>query len=439
MLDRLGWWWISLLLLVPAPARAGTPARVVVDLAGRDPDVVLAQVRGVMGDDLAAEVRPLDEVLDAGLGPWVAAGPARLLPCEAERTSREELAARLADAERLIEELEFHAARDLLAEIEADACGSIDAVDAGTWARVPFLLGLAQFYIGDAGAAREAFRRAGERRPDLEWDTRFAPEPQQTFLLGLEDAVRSARVQLSPPVGERAVFLVDGVPLDPETPVELIGERHVLQAAGADGEHAGATLVITGPGAVRLRDRAGLADDLAAGPQGEAGAAAYATVAAAAQARGYAEVLVLTDPSGAGAQWYSAIDGRWRPAALDVADRLARAQRAKAAGGVLVGAGVATAIGGAALGFGQLAQATALEQQMTSSAALYDMLLPDYREHQAVAAVGFGVLAAGGVMVAAGIASANRGAQLEQELEAAAPAQVGVLITPTGVGVAGRF
>ena len=76
---------------------------------------------------------------------------------------------------------------------------------------------------------------------------------------------------------------------------------------------------------------------------------------------------------------------------------------------------------------------------MEASAAMYDLLIDDFRDHRNLTGAGLGVAAAGGTCVAVGAVLLIRGAGLRRASREAP--QLGLLITPSGgwLSVGGRW
>ena len=407
----------ALFFAVVGPARAdeSMPARMVVDASGSgDRDAFLEQLRDAFGESFEARVVDVETALDHGFGPWAVSSPATLQQCSAEPLSGADLDGAIAEIESLMLALEYGDATARLAMMESRLCAATDALVADTASRVPFLLGICRFYAGDEDSARAAFLRAVERRPELEWDPDFPPAPQQVFLKALGAAIRSPRTVLD--LDERPLHLwIDGVEVPADsTSVALIGPRHLLQASRGDGHvdtlelHTGEAdrITLLGP----RQARAGLLES----PGTEEGEIAFGRLVVAAHRMGHAEVIVMQSPHPDLAWRYNDVERCWSKVSLVLGHQLALARQTRTAGGMMMGVGATLAFTGAAIGATSLANGRALLDDMELDAGMYDMLEDEYQSHRRGTAIGFGVMAVGCAMVAAGIPFLFQAARVEK-------------------------
>jgi hypothetical protein len=224
------------------------------------------------------------------------------------------------------------------------------------------------------------------------------PDAQQVFLQGLADAVRAQGIRLAWPALEplTAVY-VDGVPL-PREGTQISAGRHTVQIDDGSGALRGLWLQADGAEEVALLGAAGLTERLRPGPLGE-GAAAAAVLVEWAVARGYAAVLLVSDPTRAGGWWWDSKSGEWSAVHLLDNPGLRRARGQQAAGAAFLGGGAALAVLGTALAVDQRRQAEELRPEMEASAAMYDLLIDDFGDHRNRTGAGLGVAAAGGTCV----------------------------------------
>ncbi len=436
-----------LLITLSVPPPAAAAPRMVVDLsASGDAAEVLAPLRAAFGPSYDADVVDVPGALARTGGAWSFLAPAVAEPWDVEPIAAVEVAAAMEAIEAQMQAVDHGAAQGRLEELQRRLAACPDPVPAGTLARIPFLLGIIHFYAGDAEAARGAFQQAAERDPEMDWDTNFAPEPQQVFLAGLADAVRAPRTTLAIDPGDRPVRLwVDGV----EVPVGarehmLVGEEHLVQYGEAGGPLATVVLRTGGAARTALVGPRSVEKGLSGTPDSEAGRPVFRMLASRARRAGYTEVLVVGGPDAEMAWLHDDRVGAWARVSLVLGRKLAQARGFQAVGGLLVGVGAAVAVSGAVFGVvshdrGQDAYQTMQLDDGTISPGLYDLHHADYEQYQQDASTGWTLFAIGGAALAAGIPLTAHGVSLQR----AAMQDPGVLLAagPGGftVGLRGDF
>jgi hypothetical protein len=429
-----------LTLTTAGPAHAAGRSRAIIDLTGTDDEAaVMKRLKDSFGAGFQAELVPLEALFDTRTGPWIASPPGQLQGCSGAPRDLAAIHAGLADAEALIDALDYDAATPLLLELDEALCACTEPLDPRAVHRIPYLRGIVEFYSEDRDAARRSFGRAASLVDKLEWDTTFSPEPQQVFLLGVGDAMQAPGSTLKP--GDRPVDLwVDGHPVASDGEgTELGGDRHVLQFRDADGQLQGMTLVVDGDGDIHLFDLEDLAHALAATPEEPLGASSYDAVAAAAARLGYAEVAIIAEKAWDRCWWFNEIDGVWKPVSLLAGARLRAARNHKTAGGVLTGSGGAIIVAGTILALTQLAAMEDLRPEMETYASTYALNIDQYEQHRTSAAAGIGMLAAGGAVLNAGLLLMARGKAIQDETDV--DPRLTVLASPDGAWIAlqGKF
>jgi hypothetical protein len=432
----------ALVMAAPGPAHAVGRSRAVIDLTGTpDEATVMKRLKDSFGAGFQAELVPIEALIDSSTGPWIASPPGQLQPCSGEPRSLSEIQAGLADAEALIDALDYDAAMPLLQELDEVLCACTEPLDPRAVRRIPYLRGIAEFYSADRDAARRSFSRAASLVDKLEWDTAFSPEPQQVFLLGVGDAMQEPGWTLVPGVGDAPVDLwVDGHPVASDGEgIPLGGDRHVLQFRDTDGQLRGKTLVTDGAGDVHLLGLEELTVGLGATPDDAQGAPSYAAVAAAAARLGYPEVAIIAETAWDRCWWFNEIDGVWKPVSLLAGGRLRAARNHRTAGGVLTGTGGAVVVAGTILALTQLAAMEDLRPEMETNASSYALNIDQYEQHRTSAAVGVGLLAAGGAVLNAGLLLMAKGKAIQDETDV--DPRLTVFAAPGGawVGLSGKF
>ncbi len=441
----------AVILLAGSPARADEPegALVVVATGEAASEQVLDHLRAGLGDAFDAEVVEAASLPEGPLGPWRISVPGALIPCDGAALDPEEIASALAEAEAALQAVDHERALSLLDDLDGRLCACTAPVDQASFARIPYLRGVAAFVAGDIAAARRSFLVAGERQPDITWDNTFAPDPQQLFLEALVMAVRSTRTTVVLPEGERPERLVvDGVEIAPtETSLELTGRFHLLQVADAGGTTRSRVLDTSGAGELALYGPASLGASLARGPGSAEGALALATLWSLVSTPRHRDVVVLADPEARLAWARGADEGAWRTVVLLVSPQLRRARRLQRAGGVLLVAGLATAAAGAGVAGGAAAAGGDVLDEMTLpdgdiSGGMWDLRHEDYeRQLQAnragwiVTGVGVAVAAAGLPLLLAG----GRARRAAEDADGAASLVLGPGPGDVGVALAGRW
>jgi hypothetical protein len=422
---------LLLALAVVLPAVADEPRRAALDLdpaTGRD--ATRSKIDRLLGVAFDPEHADLAAMLDTGYGAWAPLPPAQLLPCEAGAMTAAELHAVLDEAEGLLEQLEYGDAGARLSRAERALCACSDPFVAADAVRIAFLQGITDHYSGDPDSARRSFQRAAERDPGLTWDPDYPPEARAAFNEGLAGARGAPRAALTAVEGLPRI-LVDGQLVGP-APVELFGERHVLQVVGDDGGLHGAWLHTGGADAVHLID----ANALRAGLR-EARPGAYPLLGALAAHAGYDELAVVSPGERDTLMHYRADAGTWLEVRSGTSDAHRPARRHEAAGLAALGAGAAMVIAGAAVMDHHASAASELEPTMLDSAGMYDLLLPDFEKHRRGTDAGTAIAVAGGVVVATGLVLLARGGALRR----GEGPQLGVAASPgvAWITVQGRF
>ena len=435
------------LLLVAAAAIQGVVhaearSRVVVDLTTvGGGEAVVPLLRGAFGDGFKADVIGLEEVLDTGDGPWRVLPPGRLGHCASAPTSAADIESSLAEVEATVGSLEYARALADLDDLRNRLCACTEPLPTYLPSRIAFLQGIARFYTGDEDAARSSFRQAAELTEKLDWDRNFSPDPQQIFLLGLGDAIQSARSHLRLSLDDRpATLYIDGREIDSATTdVELVGARHVLQFDRGDGTLVGMDHYIDSPGDIDLIGPKEIRSRLSNSPDTDATGVAFAFLVESAVAKGYTEVMVLNDERWDHCWWFNVIDDEWRHITLAAGAKLREAKRNKTAGGVLAGTGAAMMVGGALLAATHLTAMSDLKPEMEGSASGYALHIDEYNAHRSSAGVGIGLLAGGGVAASMGVVFLARGAALQRE--AAVDPRLTVVVSPGGAwfAISGTF
>jgi len=434
---------VALPLSLPGFAWSATEPRLAVTLGEQDPDAALTHLRQAFGSEYDAAILGVPEALDRGFGPWVVDGPATLATCDRPALATDELLAELHEIEGLMQSLEYGDARSRLTALDGRLCAATEPLPPHALGRIPFLVGIALFYQqGDEPEfIRAWFRKAVERQPEIQWDANFPPDPQSLFMEAVGQVVRSPRVPLDVAPGDRPPQLyVDGAPIGADRlAVTLVGTEHFVQIGGA-GEPL-RTLVLQTRDAERVRwlGPGRVAAGLTETPRTDAGAEAFAALQRAAQQRGHTVVLVLQDPDPDLAWRYDAIERRWACVSLVMGRQLERAKQARDIGGVMIGAGAATAATGAAIWATNYQQGAELQGLMRSSHVAYNQLQDQYGANQRGANAGITVLCAGAAVAIAGIPVAIQGARMEKA--AREDPRLGFVPSPEGVwlGVSGEW
>jgi hypothetical protein len=426
-------WLACIAVLGAGSAWAGPKARLVVDVPGdSDSDAVLEHLRGAFGDRFDARVADVAGSLERGFGPWGVVAPAEMAPCDADSLGLEQIQASLVEAEGLMQALEYEQALQMLEELDAKLCGVTEPMPAEVYARVPFLRGVIHYYAEKPAAARDAFRDAVLRQPEMEWDATYPPDPQQVFLDGVADAYRSDRIVLALDAADRPQrLLVNGTEVDAAAAeLELLGPEHLLQVGVGDSV---ATVVLHTGGALRV-ELVGpqyVAQGLILDLESEHGAGAFAVLAAAAEDAGHREVVVLGSPSAEFAWQYDDIDRAWTSVSLVLSKKLAEGRKVSGIGGALIGAGAAVAVAGAVIGVRNYTLGSELRSEMEADPGLYDYHLDEYDTHRAGSGVGVAMLGVGSALVAVGVPLLVKG----QAIQSKAVEKPQVTLAPLDGGV----
>ena len=176
--------------------------------------------------------------------PMVTSGAVAVTPCEGMPTRLQSVAESVEKAERAISYVELEAARvQLDAAVRTIGCLG-EPLDRKLGARVYYLLAVTHHARENKQAAREAFARALELQPDLEWDAYFPPDA--------EPLMRQVRLSLTSkevpvlliPAATRA--LLDGDTIEPNAQGHFavnVGP-HLIQFPDAKGT---SLLAVDGP------------------------------------------------------------------------------------------------------------------------------------------------------------------------------------------------
>lgn len=437
-------WTMPLLLLGIGPAAGAEeqPLRVVVDLGtAGDLDESLQELLSTLGSEALDEPHTLDEVLDTGFGPWGILPPSRLVACTEAPVGLPEVQAELEEIEGLIQLLEYGKAQNRLARLESRLCAVTSPLPPRLLSRVPYLHGVVSYYADNPDGARESFRRAAERDPELEWDINYPPDPQQLFLMGVGDALKSQRVTLDLSAGQRpGRLVVDGLETDEEEQtLELAGERHVLQFGGSEGTLNGVWLVSSHETKTQLVGLEAIRSKLTSIADMDVAQPYLDILTQAATRSGAAEVLVThAGPRHNGVWWYRAADGKWQDITTVVsAGSRVPGQRNNLAGTVMLTAGAGIAAGGTILNMTQANKARQVQATIGDSAGVYDLEIDNYNRHKSASEVGIGILGAGAATMVMGVVLLARG----QAVQGKAAQQTSWMIVPGGtwLGIQGQF
>lgn len=419
--------------------------RIVVDLATDSAalDEETAALLGAVDPDATYEVATLEGVLDTGFGAWGPTPPSRFVDCTAEPQALATIEAELAEIESLLEVLEYGVVQNRLTQLESSLCACSEPLPRRLLSRIPYLHGVVSFYADNREGARESFRRASERDPDLEWDTMFPPDPQQVFLMGAADALKSPQIRLVLSPSERPEGLVvNGGALGAGTDsIELVGSRHVLQFPLPDGSHRGVWLVAAESEDVELLGLDAIRGDLTGAGTLEAVQPTLDILAQAAMQRGYHELVVVHAGPRRNLAWRHLADrGKW----VDITPLRGQTPQGKArklqgAGAVMTGAGAGAVGVGAILTADQRARAQVVAEEIGDSAGLYDLRYDEYDHNRQNVALGLGIVGAGAAMMTVGAILLIGGSVMARQ----GGGNVAVLGTPTpdgfAIGVHGRF
>ncbi len=430
-----------------AHASDEAPLRVIIDFKGAEElGEPVRTLLSTMGSEAVDQVRTLDDVLDTGFGPWGILPPSRLVACTEASVGLADVQSELEEIEGLIQLLEYGKAQNRLARLESRLCAVTEPLPPRLLSRIPYLHGVVSYYADNPDGARESFRRAAEREPELEWDVNYPPDPQQLFLMGVGDALKSQRVTLDLSAEQRPERLVvDGLEVGAgETTLELKGERHVLQFGQADGTLSGVWLVSSQKSKTQLVGLDAVRSKLTSVADMDAAQPYLDILTQAATRSGAAEVLVMHGgPRQNRVWWYQAADGKWQDISnLSSAGSTVAGQRANVAGTVLLGAGAGVTAVGAILTLTQTNRARQVEAIIGDSAGVYDLEIDNYNRHKTASEVGIGVLGAGAATVVVGVISLAAGQSVHKKAgQQSAAAPVTWMIVPSGtwLGIQGKF
>ena len=199
-------------------------------------------------------------------------------------------------ARRAMDVLESDKVIGMVDDFERTAACAEEVVQAQQVAELYLLRGLARHVDGDLDLAKEDFERAAGIFPDLRWDVGYPPDPQQTYLLAREEMGQRETVTFAwsfTLVADLKVY-VDGVAVDPLTPVELSPAPHLVQVQAAS-ELVSTLVRIPAGGSAVLVDRLGATTAVLAGPSNEISAAASHSILAAVAGQWNCTQVVVVD------------------------------------------------------------------------------------------------------------------------------------------------
>jgi len=306
--------------------------------------------------------------------------------------------------------------------------------------RIGYLKGVV-LALGDRDAeAREAFRRALVVFPELDWDPRFPPAPEQLFVQAIQLALRSPSAGFA--VGSRldrdAALWLNGERVPPGGGTSSLAEgRHLLQWEAADGgfhtrviavradrdvtvsgRHDVLQAAVTGHGTPAILDRATRALEELAALEGDQGL--YLAQL------GDVDLLHRFDEGG----WHLTDHGT-------VARRLQLKRRADAGRGVLVAGGILTAVG-AAIGISGYAVAQGLldERPDLLDGDQHDANAAEYGDARGQAIVGLTMAGVGGgaMLASIPILASSRDRSTKAAVESAS-----LTLSPSGVVLTAEF
>ncbi len=279
--------------------------------------------------------------------------------------------------------------------------------------RYYFLRGMVAFHQQGPAAARREFRAGLLVSPFLQWDPLFPPDAMPSFEAALADALKADRafLSISPGTFDGGRVWLDGVKVDPRTrTTPIFAGVHLIQwapergpfrtfAAGVAGG-ADAELVTTQDLASNFVSRTGsrIQLDFVEGlvrTGREAGSGALVTAQP-----GPVVLFHRREPG----------QEEWKLADLAAGEaRIAGARRTQTAGGVLIAAGVASAVVGAVLAGTAAAESSSIHARLFSgsaagaSSADFEALSPLYAAQQDQGRAGWALAISGGVLTSTGI------------------------------------
>lgn len=219
-----------------------------------------------------------DLVAETGYGALTSGGVS-LFTCKGPALDAAGFDARLAEAVRLVDELDLGAASSALDALRDDLPCSVAAIPARQLHDLFFFSGLMSAYNQQRKQAINQFSRAASLKPDVRWNESYGPSAQQLFLLGKEQSLTAdpATLTVVPPPDARRVW-VDGRETDDFGPMvaTLRAGTHVIHVETASGAIRAVGLDLT-PGPSLWSDpRAAAAAVLAGEIEGPASVAAVA-------------------------------------------------------------------------------------------------------------------------------------------------------------------
>ncbi len=261
---------------------------------------------GVIAGGYARERIPIKERPDERVGvtgipfpadqPFWLTGDGSASWCADGATLHGDLSHLVERARRAMDVLESDKVIGMVDDFERDAACVDEVVQAQQVAELYLLRGLARHVDGDLDLAKEDFGRAAGIFPDLRWDVGYPPDPQQTYLLAREETGQLETVTFAwsfTLVADMKVY-VDGVAVDPLTPVELSPAPHLVQIQAA-GELVSTLVRIPAGGSAVLVDRMGATTAVLAGPSNEIAAAAAHTILEAVAGQWNCTKVVVVD------------------------------------------------------------------------------------------------------------------------------------------------
>ncbi len=229
-----------LLTCLAGAATAAEPVLIVQDATDEDvAEAARGRVQLLTGIAIPPErTLSLDDlVAETGYGALTSDGVS-LFTCKGPALDASGFDARLADAVRLVDELDLGSASAALDALRDDLPCSVAAVPARQLHDLFFFSGLMSAYNQQRDQAIDQFSRAAALKPDVRWNESYDPSAQQLFLLGKEQALTAEPVRLTvvPPTDARRLW-VDGKEADEAGPteVELRSGTHLIHVETAGG------------------------------------------------------------------------------------------------------------------------------------------------------------------------------------------------------------
>lgn len=405
-----------------APERPTPASTVVVHAAAEGAEAAAADAwLTQFGHGVGVRFVPVLEVFPAEQ-PVVLVGQADVRFCDAEPvdgTAFSHLVDRVADHVLMMEYLE--AAVSLGAIDEALPC-LVEAPPPTVLGRYHVLRGLVAFYAETPEAATDRFEEGLLVSPFLQWDETWPPQVRPSFDAAVTGALTAgtAFLSISGRLTSEGTLWLDGLEVDPRTRTTTLYEgTHLLQWKDPAG-HLSSWLATVGEGDSLQAVHRGDAVDLVLTGTAERPLADHARERVLAPVeREAGGRLVVAQP------WevvlfheYDAAFGRWWLTDLaQLQERRQSGRRMKTAGGVMIGAGVATALVGgllSAVGNGQASttydeifpERVTLDdgtQLARGSSAVRDQESSYYAWTRDLGTAGTGIVIGGGTVAIAGI------------------------------------